>query len=637
MAILDRVDWDSLDILVGIQQRNRERHAPAVSLFRWWARRPHAVAGAILDAARAEFGTDRYVVADPFSGGGTVAFEAVRRGMAVYAQDLYAWPSFCLATALMPTDPREFAAGVRALLEKLDAQRRPYWHQEGANTWETTHVLRVRKISCPNCDTEVYLFRDPFLSLSSRKSGESNGFFGCAACGSASQRRVDVARFRCSRCDRKWPTRVGGSNAELRQCPHCEETIDYSQAFTTAPRWSAVLLQERKLGHSEKPGSVLRPVQEGDVVDDLSESPVEQALQLPIPPGVETNHLRAFGFQRWSDLYPRRQLQTLLAAARDVGTLTFTDEVRQRLLMSVLGACEMAGFICRWERYHPKAIEAIANHRYARTTVVVETNLLSPIGRGTIPRRLQAAEKALTWLWREGAVPKQIRAASSDGRRRHLSTGALVVTGSSTRQVLTGGAARLIFTDPPYHDDVQYGELAQLFHAWMAMSMQTPAPNERAEAVPNAVRGTNTKHYEDLVAACLAESRRTLQRDGRLVLTFHNNDLNAWAALANALARAGFVVVGLATVSAENPMDHSKRGKRVFLCDLVIECIQRSVHRSDKSAPTVRGVVSSEERRNLVAVGLAVAEKVNTRTPEELKELYRHYLGEWESKEVLIM
>ena len=89
MAILDRVDWDSLDILVGIQQRNRERHAPAVSLFRWWARHPDAVAGAILDAARAEFGTDRYVVADPFSGGGTVAFEAVRRGLTVYAQDLW--------------------------------------------------------------------------------------------------------------------------------------------------------------------------------------------------------------------------------------------------------------------------------------------------------------------------------------------------------------------------------------------------------------------------------------------------------------------------------------------------------------------------------------------------------------------
>jgi hypothetical protein len=38
-----------------------------------------------------------------------------------------------------------------------------------------------------------------------------------------------------------------------------------------------------------------------------------------------------------------------------------------------------------------------------------------------------------------------------------------------------------------------------------------------------------------------------------------------------------------------------------------------------------------------VAVGLAVADKVNTRRREELKELYRHHLREWKSKEVLIM
>jgi hypothetical protein len=99
--------------------------------------------------------------------------------------------------------------------------------------------------------------------------------------------------------------------------------------------------------------------------------------------------------------------------------------VKRRLLMAVLGACEMAGYVCRWERYHPKAIEAIANHRHTRATVVVETNLLSAVGRGTLPRRLHAAEKALTWLQGEGGMPSQTRAATADGRRRPLSAGVL--------------------------------------------------------------------------------------------------------------------------------------------------------------------------------------------------------------------
>src|SRR5258707_6874972 len=79
MALIDHVNWSKLDAVVTRQQRNRSAHSPVISLFRWWARRPHSFAGALLDAARIEFGRQSFLVADPFSGGGTVAFEASRR------------------------------------------------------------------------------------------------------------------------------------------------------------------------------------------------------------------------------------------------------------------------------------------------------------------------------------------------------------------------------------------------------------------------------------------------------------------------------------------------------------------------------------------------------------------------------
>jgi adenine-specific DNA methylase len=100
MALIDHVSWRSLDRLVISQQKNRSAHAPVISLYRWWARRPHCFAGAVLDAAKHEFRREPFLVADPFSGGGTVAFEAARRSLAIYAQDLYPWPSQGLATAL---------------------------------------------------------------------------------------------------------------------------------------------------------------------------------------------------------------------------------------------------------------------------------------------------------------------------------------------------------------------------------------------------------------------------------------------------------------------------------------------------------------------------------------------------------
>jgi hypothetical protein len=89
----------------------------------------------------------------------------------------------------------------------------------------------------------------------------------------------------------------------------------------------------------------------------------------------------------------------------------------------------MAGYVCRWERYHPKALEAIANHRFSRSTITVETNLLSTSGRGTLPRRFEAAQKALRWMHSEG-YPDQIARAKSSAPRRFVK-GSLIVTGSS--------------------------------------------------------------------------------------------------------------------------------------------------------------------------------------------------------------
>ena len=176
MSLIEHVNWSGLDLLVTHQQRNRSAHSPVISLFRWWARRPHSFAGAILDAAKVEFRRNSFLVADPFSGGGTVAFEATRRGIPIYAQDLYPWPSTGLATALTAADPDEFKRAANVLLQTLQPLRRSYWREKDGECWETTHIIRVRVAHCPCCSIRIFLFRDPLVSLASRASKESFGF-----------------------------------------------------------------------------------------------------------------------------------------------------------------------------------------------------------------------------------------------------------------------------------------------------------------------------------------------------------------------------------------------------------------------------------------------------------------------------
>jgi len=612
MALIDNVNWRGLDRLVIHQQRNRAAHAPVISLFRWWARRPHCFAGALLEAAQREFRKEKdFLVADPFSGGGTVAFEAARRGLRVYAQDLYPWPSKGLATALTPADPDEFRLATSQLLEILQPYRKRYSTEDGDTTWETTHIIRVRRSACPKCSERLFLFREPLVSIASRRAEESFGFFGCSACGAVSRRKKDIRSFRCDACKSRSQTAVlpGPSAKPEMVCPHCHDAVRLSDLLSSAPQWQPVLLREH-IVQQNGPTARLRVVRQEDRLDDTP-GIKDHRLRTEIPDGLETASLRRYGFSSWEDLYTQTQIDIIKAALDAVPAIKVSRAVADHIRLAILGSTEMAGYVCRWERYHPKALEAIANHRFSSSTVTVETNLLSPSGRGTLPRRFEAAEKALRWMRAQG-YPNRTSHAEASSRRRPVS-GALVVTGSSERQLLPSGAAQLVFTDPPYHDDLQYGELARLFHFWMKTMNSIEEPIEEQEAVPNAVRGATTKHYEDKVAACLTESHRVLASNGRLVLTFHNRDMNAWEALANALERAGFDVVGLAAVAAENPADHSKRGKESLLSDLVIECLPRRKKHRRPNILTVQGVAAGSEKKNLQAIGLALAECVNRR------------------------
>jgi putative DNA methylase len=129
---------------------------------------------------------------------------------------------------------------------------------------------------------------------------------------------------------------------------------------------------------------------------------------------------------------------------------------------------------------------------------------------------------------------------------------------------------------------------------------------------------------------------RTLARNGRLVLTFHNKDLKAWEALTAALIRANFMIIALATVSAENPADHCKRGKETFLSDLVIECRPRLTTRRRLQRPKLFGRVNTLERKNLVAIGLAVAHHVNRGVTGNLQPLFLVHLTALKASRILI-
>ena len=611
-SILANINWGEVNCLVAREQKNRERFTPVISAYRWWARRPHGLIRAIIDAAQKNRLSSTLRISDPFSGGGTVAFEAVRKGLPIYAQDLYPWPSLGLAAALTYVSIPKFKKAAKDILIYLDSLRDAFRRSDGR---ELTHIIRVRVGTCPFCIRESYLFPDSLISIASRSITETQAYYGCQACGNVQLGLKDNAPRECSVC---------GSSLEVplvrgrHTCPHCKKEAPQMQFLSTPAKWHPILVQEATTEQGRYRAK-LRTVEPGDPVDSPPAATCIPEVRAAIYPGIETRRLLNAGFQEWGDLYTARQANIILSALSRITGLNITEASKTKLAYAVIGVAEIPAFISRWDRYHLKVFEGIANHRYQHTTIAVEINPLGELGRGTLARRFQATINALEWMLKEfpkKSTPKVINKVSSQEK---LHRSVVIATGNSACQALPDSSTDLVLTDPLYFNDVQYGELSRIFHFWLSQFRELPVYNEYEEAVPNSTRKRDHKHYEIAVAQCLAESKRTLSPDGRLILTFHNRKIDAWCALSKALSYAGYQLQALAIARAENEADHSKRDGKGLLFDLVIECV---ADKQLNASPLPILVGNSTEEVTLYAMGCALSEALNKNCPELLSELF---------------
>ncbi|MFZ2052408.1 MAG: DNA adenine methylase [Solirubrobacteraceae bacterium] len=631
-SLLASLDWAQLEGRIRSQQRNREVHTPAISMFRWWARRSHALIGELLENAHTD--QSDFCVADPFSGGGTVAIEAARRGIDVYAQDLHPWAVAGLRATLEPVDVEELTTAAKKLLDQLAPLRSELYATTCPTHPGRSEVLTAfwaRVATCPQCARDVHLFPYSLLTRASRSRGEPFAWWGCAACGRASRSEHDGGDHACPHCHTPFAAEdVPLTPSRRASCPHegCRTSFG---AFDTTPRWQMTLVQRRCRDDSGQHVHFDSPT-ESEIRQanaKTSAAKVPGALLERIPAGLETRVLHRAGLSRWADLYTGRQLRVVAHAAPAIDAIRASAAVKARLRLALCGCAEMAGHLSRWDRYYPKAFEAMSNHRYAVMGLSAETNLLADRGRGTLPRRLGHSVNAARWAQQELPEDLRVRRLRAQSQRRGKAGGVVVVEGSSERQQAPSGSVDLVLTDPPYFDDVQYGELAGVLLAWARATGLLPSSTQldlRSEAVANVARGTGVERYCELLSAIMDETRRTLAPQGRMILTYHNTDLRGWWALGRALRSAGFIISALAVTHAENERDHAKRGTLAFSSDLVIECVAMRPG-APSTEPHLASDSESSEAIELIAAGRVIASMPEGESQGSFSARYRALRG----------
>ena len=616
---LRHLDADGVSASARRETRNREVALPPITVFRWWARRTEAVNGAIIDAAAIDNPGRRLLIADVFAGGGTIPLAAAIRGHQVYAQDLNPWAAAGLTGMLGLPPAEDIERAAERLLECVTPLLRAAYatRDSAGRTAEISHTFRVATAPCPSCRKRLRLYPHALVSLKVRRErGRSEAFLACPA-GHLFEGTETGGLQACPTCSRDTDPKANYTSRRTAHCIHCGHASQLEElALDNDWKWEVVLV-ERSRGRKRE-----LAIPTANEIAAASRDWSHRVSLGEIPAGQETRVLTRHGFSRWEDLYPSRQLavlEHLLAEAAAAGGAdpAITDALR----LAVIGSAEMAGHLSRWDRFYLKSYESMAGHRFNFTTFTAEPNVwgASASGRGSVRRRIAAFAKAARWLEERTHHTLRVDGPHPATRRRSPMPATLdvrVVEGSSERLVLPDASVDLVLTDPPYHDDVQYGELSLPLRAWAEQSMD----HLHAEALVNTASGTNAEDddYRQLLTRIFSEARRALTPSGHLIFSYANRDPRAWLDVVRALHDAGYHGCGYSIVHSENETDVAKRGVRACTLDLIIDVCPIPTSAADRFAPPLDD--SSSEADFLRIVGAAVL-KIGELADADLRDL----------------
>ena len=558
---------EEIDELAVRETRRRDAVLPPVSVYRWWARRADAVNGAIVEATESDMGSDLLVV-DPFAGGGVIPLSVLSRGHRVYAQELDPWAAYGMAAMLTLPAETDLDPWIQRLEEMCatDISNAYSTTSKAGASATVSQTLRVAVSSCTNCGQTQRTFPHALVSLVERKE-RSNGS-AYLACGFGHLFRGTLDRpHPCPECGMRTDPQQSYTNGRRVNCPNCGASDSLAnRAASDGADWEVVLTQ-RVEGRTRElvPASPMEARQ----ADSPQWSP-KLGLGL-IEAGRETSVLLRHGFDRWDSLYPNRQLAITQRLLASIIELDAPPAIENALRLAVIGTTEMAGLTSRWDRWYLKSYESGARHRFSYTTLTAEPNVWGAgrFGRGSAVLRLDAMKRAARWLRSHGVAASSVEGPIEVVSRRGsiIRTRARVALGSSVRMAIPSGAADLVLTDPPYHDDIQYSELSTPFRAWSSL----PTRMSMDDVVAND--SISSREYEERLAGVFAECRRVLKRSGHMIFSYANKSPSAWVAVVGALDSAGFRGSGYAIVHGENETDHAKRNGTHIRHNLLIDVV----------------------------------------------------------------
>ncbi|MBM4431576.1 MAG: DUF1156 domain-containing protein, partial [Chloroflexi bacterium] len=592
---------------------------PALYIHKWWARRFGSVFRSIILATFLSPGANAWdhqyqhtdfggkIILDPFMGGGTTVFEALRLGCKVVGCDVnpVAWWTVKAAIG-QPDSTQALWHAFRRLDETVGHRIRDLYQTRCprcSRPADIIHVRWVKVVSCKACGEQVRLHGNHVLG----QRGKEYAVF-CPTCGEVSKTRKPNEPHRCPSCDTQFVPRDGGASGGYFTCPTPDcgqrQSVLEAQPENQIPRFEmyAVVYEcpvhgwDIKSVSEEDRAAYREAVATFERIGHSFPIPAQ-----PIPPGLKTDTLIQYGYTHWHQMFVPRQLLCLGWLVKAIQELPL--DVQDTFITLFSDLLNYNTLFCVSHPNRPSAVGGIfTHHAFIPPTEAVENNPWGHKRRsGTYPAlfegvlkahryRQQPFERQLTTRTSSATRSVSIPGEQVDGRLvggfhelAHTGKNALLLCQSSEDLPLPDCGVDAVITDPPYFDNVQYGELSDFYYVWLRLFLKDRYPffaaehtPKMAEIVKNERAGKDQDFFLSGLTQVFSEARRVLKDEGLMVFTFHHKEHEAWSSVMGAVLDAGFYVSAIYPVHSEQPTSIHIRDQRAIEYDSIIVCRKRT-------------------------------------------------------------
>ena len=523
-------------------------------------------------------------VFDPFSGGGSIPLEGLRLGCEVTASELnpVAWLQLKIALEWCGRRGSEladlFEEWSGRVLKEAERRLDEYYPADAQGRKPLAYLwARVVKCEAAGCGATIPLVRNLWLSQARGRKKVLRILYPKGGL----EPRIEV--YEPSSDKEVESGTVAGFKAS---CPKCHRVTprERVQAQLRSRRGGAddaIMLAVVRQNPSGRGKDYYTPAK-ADLDACTKAHAGAKRVQLEMPP-FPPNDTRAFppgpyGITTWADtLAPRQRFSRWVIHEVIEDALREAERrVKDKDLLNALAACLYTAYsdnaqyhtsLCVWLSEGVKSV-FIQGSGVPMRADFVEGNPLSPNceGLGYSVRSVQSALRHLASTRYQASSP---------------------LLANALDPILPEESVDVIFTDPPYANQIPYAHLSDFFYAWLRLGLRNRLPQaftavetEKArELTENRAVSDGGVHdrewYESRMKEAFGQMKQIIREDGVASVVFAHKETDRWEALVSALVDAGWRTTGSWPIATERKQRMRGQGYAALETSVHLVCRPR--------------------------------------------------------------